>query len=86
MSDALSVCNARQALLIKIETDSELYGIGEAFCYGSPLLIGKAIIEEQLAPILIGQNPEYIEKLWQTMYWRTIANGRRGLVQCIIDI
>lgn len=85
MSDALSVCNARQALLIKIETDSELYGIGEAFCYGSPLLIGKAIIEEQLAPILIGQNPEYIEKLWQTMYWRTIANGRRGLVMAAIS-
>lgn len=80
MSDALSVCTARQALLIKISTDSELYGIGEAFCYGSPLKVGKYIVEEQLAPVLIGQNPLEIERLWQTMYWRTIANGRRGVV------
>lgn len=36
MSDAMSVCKARQAFWIKIETDTEIYGIGEAFCYGSP--------------------------------------------------
>lgn len=85
MSDALSVCSARQALLVKLETDSELYGIGEAFCYGSPMHAGKAIIEEQLAPMLIGQNPENIELLWQTMYWRTIASGRRGVVMAAIS-
>ncbi|MGL5436442.1 MAG: mandelate racemase/muconate lactonizing enzyme family protein [Lachnospiraceae bacterium] len=85
MSDALSVCTARQALLVKIETDTQLYGIGEAFCYGSPLTVGKEIIEKQLAPILIGKNPEDIEKLWQTMYWRTVANGRRGVVMAAIS-
>lgn len=85
MSDALSVCSARQALLVKIETDTQLYGIGEAFCYGSPLHVGQAIIEEQLSPMLIGQNPENIERLWQTMYWRTITNGRRGVVMAAIS-
>lgn len=85
MSDALSVCTARQALLVKIETDTELFGIGEAFCYGSPLSVGKEIIEKQLAPILIGKNPENIEELWQTMYWRTVANGRRGVVMAAIS-
>ena len=85
MSDALSVCTARQALLVKIETDTELYGIGEAFCYGSPLHVGRSIVEEQLAPMLIGQDPEQIENLWQTMYWRTIANGRRGVVMAAVS-
>ena len=85
MSDALSVCTARQALLVKIETDTELYGIGEAFCYGSPLRVGRSIVEEQLAPMLIGQDPEQIENLWQTMYWRTIANGRRGVVMAAVS-
>lgn len=85
ISDALSVCSVRQALLVKIETDTEFYGIGEAFCYGSPMQVGKAIIEYQLAPMLIGQNPEHIEQLWQTMYWRTIANGRRGVVMAAIS-
>ena len=41
MSDAMSVCKARQALWVKVETDSGIYGIGEAFCYGSPLIIAR---------------------------------------------
>lgn len=85
MSDAVSPNTVRQALLVKIETDTELYGIGEAFCYGSPLPVGKAIIEKQLAPHLIGEDPENIEKLWQTMYYRTVANGRRGVVMACIS-
>ncbi len=85
MSDALSPNTKRQALLVKVQTDAGLYGIGEAFCYGSPLAVGKAIIEEQLAPHIIGQNPENIEAIWQTLYWRTIANGRRGVVMACIS-
>lgn len=85
MSDAISVNQVRQALLVKVETDTEIYGIGEAFCYGSPLRVGQAIIEDQLAPILVGQDPTDIERLWQTMYWRTIANGRRGVVMAAIS-
>ena len=85
MSDAVSPNTRRQALLEKVETDTELYGIGEAFCYGSPLRVGKTIIEEQLAPHLIGENPEKIELLWQRMYYRTVANGRRGVVMACIS-
>lgn len=87
MSDAMSVCRARQALWIKIETDTEIYGIGEAFCYGSPLVIAKHIVEDQLAPAIIGEDPENIELLWQRMYWRNVPNGRTGLVMgCISGI
>ena len=57
ISDALSTSTARQALLVKIETDAGLYGIGEAFTYGAPLKIMKYLVEEQLGPMLIGQDP-----------------------------
>ncbi len=80
MSDAISVCTQRQALLVKVETDSGIYGIGESFCFGNPLIIGKHIIEDQLAPMIIGEDPDYIEKIWNTIYWRSIAHGRRGLI------
>ena len=80
MSDAISVCTQRQALLVKIETDSGIYGIGESFCFGNPLVIGKHIIEDQIAPMIIGEDPDYIEKIWNTVYWRSIAHGRRGLI------
>ena len=53
ISDALSTSAARQALLVRIETDSGYYGIGEAFTYGAPLAVMKYIVEMQLAPILM---------------------------------
>lgn len=87
ISDAMSVCRARQALWVKIEMDNGLFGIGEAFLYGSPLSVGKAVIEDQLAQVLIGENPSQIEQLWQRMYWRNIPNGRTGVVMgCISGI
>ena len=79
ISDALSTSTARKALLVKTETDAGLYGIGEAFTYGAPLKIMKYLVEEQLGPMLIGQDPTEIEKHWKTMYWRTIAHGRRSM-------
>lgn len=87
MSDAMSVCRARQALWIRVETDTGLYGIGEAFCFGSPLIIARHIVEEQLAPALLGEDPADIERLWQRMFWRNVPNGRTGLVMgCISGI
>ncbi len=80
ISDALSISTARQALLVKIETDSGLYGIGEAFTYGAPLPILQYIIENQLGPMIIDKDPDNIERLWNMLYWRTIAHGRRSLI------
>ena len=87
ISDALSTSFARQALLVKIETDSELYGIGEAFTYGAPLEAMQVLVEKELGAMLIGRDPSTIEEIWQTMYWRSIAHGRRGLIMgCISGI
>ncbi len=85
ISDALSTSTSRIALLVKVETDTELYGIGEAFSYGAPLPVMKYLVEEQFGPMLIGQDPTEIEKIWNTLYWRTIAQGRRGLTMGAIS-
>lgn len=78
ISDALSTSTARQALLVKIETDSELYGIGEAFTYGAPLAVMKYLVETQLGSQLVGKDPTQIEEIWNTLYWRSLASGRRS--------
>lgn len=85
IGDALSTINTRQAILVKIETDLNIYGIGEAFTYGSPMEVIQFIIDKQFAPSLIGEDPLNIEKLWNTLYWRTIANGRRGITMGAIS-
>lgn len=85
VSDALATSTARQGLLLKINTDDGYYGIGEAWGYGNPTRIQRAIIEDQLTPMLIGEDPTKIEYLFQKMYWRTIAHGRRGIVMGAIS-
>ena len=85
IADALSTSTARQALLVRIDTDAGLFGIGEAFSFGAPLAAMKTILESQLAPSLIGEDPQEIERIWHTLYWRTIANGRRSLTMACIS-
>ena len=39
----------------------------------------QVLIDESLKPILIGQDPLTIEKLWDDMFWRVRGEGRKGL-------
>lgn len=77
--DALSTSRARQALLVVVETDAGLCGVGEAFTYGAPLAAAKAVVEEQLAPRLVGRDALRIAEAWDAMHWGTLASGRRGI-------
>ncbi len=69
----------RGAVLVFVETDAGITGMGESYSGGlgfSKLIT--AAIEQQLAPALIGEDPLRIEHLWQRMYWRSYRHGRKG--------
>ncbi|RCW50613.1 D-mannonate dehydratase ManD [Halanaerobium sp. ST460_2HS_T2] len=63
----------RNYVTVKIETDQGIYGVGDATLNGRELAVAKTI-EEYLAPIIIGKNPDNIEHIWQYIYrgayWR----------------
>lgn len=63
-------------LLVEIFTDDGYVGLGNAAL--SPL-VTKQVIDLYLKPLLIGQNPWDVEFLWQLMYRKTIAFGRKGI-------
>jgi L-rhamnonate dehydratase len=63
-------------LIVEIFTDAGLVGIGNAAL--SPQ-ITKQVIDLYLKPLLIGQDPWEIEFLWQLMYRKTMAFGRKGI-------
>jgi L-alanine-DL-glutamate epimerase-like enolase superfamily enzyme len=63
-------------LIVEIFTDDGHVGIGNAAL--SPQ-IAKHIIDLHLKPLLIGQDPWNIEHLWQHMYRKTMAFGRKGI-------
>jgi L-rhamnonate dehydratase len=63
-------------LIVEVRCDSGETGIGNAaLCPG----ITKQVVDSYLKPILTGQNPFDYEYLWQHMYRRTVAFGRKGI-------
>ncbi|WP_136162958.1 L-rhamnonate dehydratase [Sphingomonas flavalba] len=69
-------------LVVEIFTDDGHVGIGNAAL--SPH-VTKALIDRHLAPLLIGENPWDTEFLWQHMYRRTMAYGRKGVAMVAIS-
>lgn len=55
----------RSAAIVVIETDEGISGFGEA--KGSPVVM-KSIIEEELKPMLLGEDPTRVVYLWEKMY------------------
>lgn len=64
----------------RIETDDGLEGLGYTYCVGD---IGgsaiHALLEDDLAPLLVGADARQIESLWQRMWWHVHFVGRGGL-------
>jgi L-rhamnonate dehydratase len=63
-------------LVVEIFTDDGHVGLGNAALAPQAT---KQIIDLYLKPLLIGQNPWDIERLWQHMYRKTMAFGRKGI-------
>src|SRR5207247_2614959 len=67
-------CPGRNYVLIKVLTDEPgLYGVGDATLNGRELAVATAL-EEHIAPLLIGRDPDRVEDTWQYLfrgtYWR----------------
>src|SRR6266581_6554018 len=69
-------------VLIEIFSDAGLVGLGNAAL--SPL-VTKTLIDTYFKPILIGADPWDTEYLWQQMYRRTMAFGRKGVAMVAIS-
>jgi L-alanine-DL-glutamate epimerase-like enolase superfamily enzyme len=69
----------RGALFVHIKTDLGEEGFG----VGTP--IARDVIERVLKPLLVGQDPLCIEKLWDDMFWRVRGYGRKGVAFCAIS-
>lgn len=68
--------DSREYVLVQIGTDQGPQGVGFGMTRGAP--VGE-IIERNLAPLLLGQDPILIERLWQSMYDRNLTIAGRGI-------
>ena len=71
-----NLTGTRNWLFVKIYTDQGVTGIGE--CSGWPRVIETAV--KDLAPLLIGEDPAHIERLWQKMQIAVMGHGMTGTV------
>jgi D-galactarolactone cycloisomerase len=71
VSVSVPLSRTRTALIVKIETDAGLVGWGET----GPISGAQGTIDDQLAPLLIGQNPLRHRKLWRQLWGANFGNG-----------
>jgi L-alanine-DL-glutamate epimerase-like enolase superfamily enzyme len=78
------LAGARKQLIVRVQTDVGVTGVGEAFAYGAPLAVAN-VIADSLVPLLVGQDPRRIEALVDVMHRGTMIYGRRGLAMFAIS-
>ena len=74
--DAMGSFRFHQWLTCEIETEDGIVGIGNAAL--APALV-KQTIDSYLAPLVIGEDPFDYAYIWEKMYRRTLAWGRKGV-------
>ncbi len=83
--DANYTMATKPALLVEVVTDEGLIGLGEAAHFGGPMASTAQVIEHELKPYLIGENPNDIERLWERMHRRAYKHARGGIVIAAIS-
>ena len=73
---SMSTFTFHEWLVVEIFTDDGLVGVGNAALAPQAT---KQVIDVYLKPLLIGKDPWDFEFLWQHMYRKTIAFGRKGI-------
>ncbi len=68
----------KKALYVKIETDAGVSGWGEGD-HESSAIIGK-IVQDLMAPVLVGEDPFVSEYLWNEMFFEGFEGGSTGFV------
>ena len=71
-------------ILVRITTDDGLVGWGECFAYGAPLAVC-SVVDDALAPLVVGQDPTRIELLVDRMHRALMIWGRRGLAMMAVS-
>jgi len=76
------MASAPGSLIVKVETDEGITGIGEACTHSEnneASFAAKAVIERGYAPLLMDEDPTNIQKIWHKIYQRSEWYGRRGI-------
>lgn len=69
-----------ELVVCELETDSGLAGFGYTYTLGHGGVGVQAILEHEIAPLLIGRDIDELGGLWDELWWRLHWVGRAGVV------
>jgi D-galactarolactone cycloisomerase len=76
----------REALLVKVSTDDPaIFGWGESAMWGGPHAVTATLVEREIGPLILGQDPCQPEYLWEKVFQETYYHGRRGVVMAALS-
>ena len=76
---AVRVFLVQGLVIVRVETDAGVTGYGECSAMNTGVI--RSVVTDSLAPLLVGENPLEIERLWEKMYVSTYK--LRGQAQSI---
>lgn len=81
----LITCPKQNYVFVKITTDNGLYGWGEGSLNGRDKAVAD-LIDEYIAPMLIGHNVDRIEDIWQIIYRGSYWRGGNIMMSALCGI
>jgi L-alanine-DL-glutamate epimerase-like enolase superfamily enzyme len=72
-------------VLVFLETDTGHLGVGEAWNTAASPQALVATIEDDLAPLVIGEDPGFVERVWQRAFRPTELSSRTGIVAAALS-
>lgn len=83
--NAIGKSTQRCCLIVRIQTDEGIVGIGEAAFYGGPMVSTITVLEKEIAPKLIGLDPMNTEYIWSKLYFDAFQHSRSGIFICALS-
>lgn len=74
-----------EVIMVSVESQGGTQGVGYTYTIGQGGAAIKSLIEEVYKPLLLGEDPRNIERLWEKMWWQLHYIGRGGLVSFAIS-
>ena len=71
--------NRRTAHLVEVTTDQGVTGWGECFGPGNVAIANKAIVEDVIQPMILGDNPLDRDVIWHKVYNLLRDHGQKGM-------
>jgi L-alanine-DL-glutamate epimerase-like enolase superfamily enzyme len=77
--DSIQAFEAMEMPFVEVTADEGVSGLGFTYTIGRGGRSVKAFIENDLVPLVLGEDPLNVERIWQKCWWGTHWVGRAGI-------